>query len=90
MIIKKSTAEIEKMAAAGAILVETLELLEGKIRPGVRTADLDGEVKRALDLGATQLTDQPVEEDGFRWHILADPDGNEFCILQPVDRRSPA
>jgi methionyl aminopeptidase len=41
MIIKKSPAEIEKMAAAGAILVQTLELLEGKIRPGVRTEELD-------------------------------------------------
>jgi hypothetical protein len=22
---------------------------------------------------------------GWRWHILADPDGNEFCVLQPPD-----
>jgi hypothetical protein len=22
-------------------------------------------------------------EDGWSWHILADPDGNEFCVLQP-------
>jgi hypothetical protein len=21
--------------------------------------------------------------DGWFWHILADPDGNEFCVLQP-------
>jgi methionyl aminopeptidase len=41
MIIKKSPVEIEKMADAGAILVETLELLEGKLRPGVSTAELD-------------------------------------------------
>ena len=37
MIIKKSPAEIEKMAAAGAILVRTMDLLAGKIRPGVTT-----------------------------------------------------
>ena len=29
------------MAAAGAILVRTLRLLEGKVREGVTTADLD-------------------------------------------------
>src|SRR5919112_5853285 len=29
------------MAAAGAILVRTLKLLEGKVREGVTTADLD-------------------------------------------------
>ena len=26
---------------------------------------------------------EPVTEDGWSWHILADPDGNEFCVLQP-------
>jgi methionyl aminopeptidase len=37
VIIKKSPEEIEKMARAGAILVATLDLIEGKIRPGVST-----------------------------------------------------
>jgi methionyl aminopeptidase len=48
VIIKKSAAEIEKMAASGAILVETLELLEGKIRPGVSTAELDDAAERFI------------------------------------------
>jgi methionyl aminopeptidase len=41
MIVKKSPAEIDKMARAGEILVRTMDLLAGKIRPGVTTADLD-------------------------------------------------
>jgi methionyl aminopeptidase len=41
MIIKKSPQEIDKIAAAGEILVRTMTLLESKIRPGVTTADLD-------------------------------------------------
>jgi methionyl aminopeptidase len=41
VIIKKTPEEIDRMAAAGAILVRTLELLAGKIRPGVSTAELD-------------------------------------------------
>lgn len=41
MIVKKTPEQIEKMAAAGAILVRTLNLLQGKIRPGVTTKDLD-------------------------------------------------
>ena len=41
MIIKKSPEEIERMAAAGAVLVKTMNLLAGKVRPGVTTADLD-------------------------------------------------
>jgi methionyl aminopeptidase len=41
MIIKKTPEEIERMAAAGEILVQTMSLLAGKIRPGVSTGELD-------------------------------------------------
>lgn len=41
MIVRKTPAEIEKMAVAGGILVETLRLLEREVRPGVSTAELD-------------------------------------------------
>jgi methionyl aminopeptidase len=41
MIIKKSPAEIEKMAAAGAIHARAMKLIAGKIREGVSTAELD-------------------------------------------------
>jgi methionyl aminopeptidase len=41
MIIKKSPEDIDRMAAAGAILVRTMNLLAGKIRPGVSTKELD-------------------------------------------------
>jgi methionyl aminopeptidase len=54
MIVKKSPEEIEKMALAGAILVETLELIEGKIRAGVRTDELDAAAERFIrSRGAT-------------------------------------
>src|SRR6202142_72094 len=48
MIIKKSPEEIERMAAAGAVLVRTMNLLEGKIRPGVTTKDLDAAAERFI------------------------------------------
>jgi methionyl aminopeptidase len=41
VIIKKSPEEIDRMAAAGAVLVKTLNLLAGKVRPGVSTRELD-------------------------------------------------
>jgi methionyl aminopeptidase len=41
MIIKKTPEEIDRMAAAGAILVKTLNLVAGKVRPGVTTRELD-------------------------------------------------
>ena len=48
MIIKKTPEEIERMAAAGAILVRTMNLLAGKIRPGVTTGELDQAAERFI------------------------------------------
>jgi methionyl aminopeptidase len=54
VIIKKSSAEIDKMARAGEILVATLDLLETRVRPGVSTADLDAAAERFIrSRGAT-------------------------------------
>ena len=54
MIIKKSPAEIDQMAAAGEILVKTMDLLAGKIRPGVTTGDLDAAAEKFIrSQGAT-------------------------------------
>jgi methionyl aminopeptidase len=41
MIIRKTPEEIEKIAAAGEIHRRTMRLIEGKIRPGVTTKQLD-------------------------------------------------
>src|SRR4051812_21521140 len=48
MIIKKSPEEIEKMAAAGDVLVRTMTLLAGKIRPGITTGDLDAAAEKFI------------------------------------------
>lgn len=39
------------------------------------------EVERLLKLGAT-LVDDRREPDGAGWAVLADPEGNEFCVLR--------
>ena len=53
----------------------------------LRVPDLEEEVARVLAFGARCVTDHAVEEDGWIWHVLADPDDNEFCVLQPPSRR---
>ena len=40
------------------------------------------EVERLVGLGATQLGDFR-RPDGSGWITLADPEGNEFCVLSP-------
>ncbi len=41
MIIRKSSREIEKMAAAGSLVAETIAHVGGLLRPGVTTEELD-------------------------------------------------
>lgn len=43
--------------------------------------DLNSEVLRLADLGARTLEEHD-EEGGYRTTILADPLGNEFCLVQ--------
>jgi predicted enzyme related to lactoylglutathione lyase len=67
------------------LLQRTADARQGKNRVhlDLRTRDLETEVSRVTALGATVLTSPPITEEGWTWHVLADPDGNEFCILQP-------
>jgi hypothetical protein len=39
----------------------------------------DAEVERVLGLGATLVNDLR-RPDGTGWVVLADPEGNEFCV----------
>lgn len=41
--------------------------------------DLDAEVERLVGLGAQETSRHSVD-GGFRWVVLADPDGNAFCV----------
>jgi predicted enzyme related to lactoylglutathione lyase len=58
---------------------------KNRLHLDLRTPDLASEVARVVALGASLLTDEPVREGGWTWHVLADPEGNEFCVLQPPD-----
>lgn len=70
---------------AEILLQQVPESKHGKNRVhlDLRTRELEPETERLVSLGAQVLTKQPVTEGGWRWHVLADPDGNEFCVLQP-------
>jgi hypothetical protein len=46
----------------------------------------DDEIERVVALGAIPLDDLR-KEDGSGWLVLADPEGNEFCILRSRTER---
>jgi predicted enzyme related to lactoylglutathione lyase len=47
----------------------------------------DEEVARVLALGAV-LVDDLRRPDGTGWAVLADPEGNEFCVLRSAAERA--
>ena len=42
--------------------------------------DLEAAVRRVVDLGGTRLDE--FSEYGITWAVMADPDGNEFCLVR--------
>jgi predicted enzyme related to lactoylglutathione lyase len=56
---------------------------KNRVHLDLRTPDLESETSRVRDLGARVVTSEPLQEAGWTWHVLADPDGNEFCVIQP-------
>ena len=64
------------MAKAGAILAATLDLLEGKIRPGVSTAELDRVAERYIRSMGAKPTFKGYR--GFPGSICASP--NEMIV----------
>lgn len=69
------------------LFIEVPDAKQGKnrlhfdLRPEERTRD--EEVEWAISLGATQVADlRGIYGPGSGWVVLADPEGNEFCILR--------
>jgi hypothetical protein len=67
---------------------ETKEL-KNRIHLDLRPSDgtRNQEVERLVDYGATVVADRR-NPDGGGWVVLADPEGNEFCILRSEAERA--
>jgi len=46
----------------------------------IDTSNVEGEVERLEALGAKCLEAEARSEHGTNWVIMADPEGNEFCV----------
>ena len=57
------------------------KLIKNRVHLDVRPAEREqyAEIDRLVGLGARVITDDPAE----RFVVLADPEGNEFCVLPP-------
>jgi hypothetical protein len=57
---------------------------KNRLHPDVRPVDgsYEAEVERLIGLGARRAD---VGQGTVPWVVLADPEGNEFCVLGPLD-----
>jgi predicted enzyme related to lactoylglutathione lyase len=46
----------------------------------IHTADIKGEAARLERLGARRVEAEQFSEHGSNWVLMADPEGNEFCV----------
>jgi len=60
-------------------LVPEEKLSKSRLHIDIESDDIDAELQRLLAIGATNI--ETKDELGFRWHVMNDPFGNEFCIL---------
>jgi predicted enzyme related to lactoylglutathione lyase len=42
--------------------------------------DIEAEARRWIELGATRVSAEPVQEFGLSWIVMHDPEGNEICL----------
>jgi predicted enzyme related to lactoylglutathione lyase len=51
------------------------------------TTEPDDLVEHLCDIGASRVGDAMINTDGAWWQVMADPEGNEFCVCR-VDESS--
>lgn len=90
--VRPGDRETQVMPAEGPVLyfnqVPEAKTVKNRIHLCVRPeVSRDQEVERLLGLGATFVADHR-NPDGSGWAVLADPEGNEFCVLRSESDRA--
>jgi predicted enzyme related to lactoylglutathione lyase len=57
--------------------------MKNRVHLDFRPDDQDAEVARFESLGAKRVNVGQEGNPDVTWVVLADPDGNEFCVLSP-------
>ncbi|MEJ8640991.1 VOC family protein [Streptomyces sp. MS1.HAVA.3] len=90
--VKPGDPETEVMLPEGPLLyfnqVPEPKTIKNRLHLCLRPeTSREEEVERLLGLGATLVADRR-EPDGAGWAVLADPEGNEFCVLRSEAERA--
>jgi predicted enzyme related to lactoylglutathione lyase len=64
------------------VKVPDAKTVKNRLHFDLRPVDQQAQVQRLVDLGARRV--DVGQEDDASWVVLADPEGNEFCVLAPL------
>jgi predicted enzyme related to lactoylglutathione lyase len=63
------------------VKVPEAKTVKNRLHLDLRPSDQEAQVNRLIELGASRVNiGQP---DDASWVVMADPEGNEFCVLAP-------
>lgn len=71
---RKTTISFQKVPEAKQV--------KNRAHPDLVVGDKIAAVARAVQMGATQLDDY-TWGGGWSWTVMQDPEGNEFCLVEP-------
>ena len=54
---------------------------KNRLHLDISVADLESATEAVVALGATRVPGGDVSEHELRWRVMADPEGNEFCLV---------
>jgi hypothetical protein len=64
------------------VKVPDTKSVKNRLHFDLRPVDQQSQVQRLVDLGARRI--EVGQADDVSWVVLADPEGNEFCVLAPL------
>lgn len=62
--------------------------VKNRLHIDLESDDVDSEVERLVNMGARHV--DIGQGKRVSWTVLADPEGNEFCVLPPQQRLPPS
>ena len=61
--------------------VPEAKAVKNRLHVDLAVDDLDGAFAKIVALGGSAVSDILEMPGGYRWRVMADPEGNEFCIV---------
>ena len=61
--------------------VPELKVVKNRVHLDVAVSDLEIAAARIEALGGRRISQEPFAEYHYRWLVMADPEGNEFCVV---------